>query len=287
MRRTLSMVDSFTSVVFTGNPAGVIYPANSLSDEHMIALARELGASESAFVYEIENSGSELFIRFFTATEEVPICTHATVAAFHRLRECGLIYPGSYTMRTIGGAYRVVVDDSQVGLSQPDSGLAGVVEAEDLHLLATALGLDQSSFTPEEPTVIYRAATPRVLVPISTADALNAITVDRSGLIALGSRLGVPGFYCYTYDAPHKGAVARARMFNPATGIDEDPVTGNAAASLALYRRYRNLVKDGEEETYVQGEAMGRAGSVRVVVQEGAVTIYGEAVTVWEGSLFI
>ncbi|MFD8588715.1 PhzF family phenazine biosynthesis isomerase [Streptomyces sp. NPDC059637] len=115
--RVLYQVDAFTRTPFSGNPAGVALAADGLTDMQMLAVARELNNSETAFVLppdgltdmqmlavarELNNSETafvlppdgtdhDLRVRFFTPTTEVPSCGHATVAThFARAVKCGL-----------------------------------------------------------------------------------------------------------------------------------------------------------------------------------------------------
>ncbi len=89
--RVLYQVDAFTSLPFSGNPAGVVLAADGLTDNQMLAVARELTNSETAFVLAPDGPGHDVRIRFFTPTTEVPTCGHATVAArFARAVEYGL-----------------------------------------------------------------------------------------------------------------------------------------------------------------------------------------------------
>lgn len=286
-KRALYMVDSFTTTPFSGNPAGVIYPADGLTDDKMIALSREIGASESAFIYHHQSGDKEIRIRFFTPAMEMAICTHATVAAFHILATIYHHHAGPYRMHSGGGLFDVhcdgVMPHPTTSLVQPDGGLVRMLSIEEERSVAAALGLEPTIFE----GVIYRAATPRVLLALDTKEALNALVVDRTALVELGNTFGVPGFYCYTFDGCEAGVLATTRMFSPATGVDEDPVTGNAAAALALYHRYSGLIADRATVRYAQGEAMGRAGSVTVAVDGGWAIISGQAVTVWEGSLLL
>lgn len=79
MKPQVYHVDAFTSQPFRGNSAGVVFPADNLSEAQMQLIARELGHSETAFL--LHSDDSDVRIRYFTPTVEVPICGHATVAA--------------------------------------------------------------------------------------------------------------------------------------------------------------------------------------------------------------
>ena len=69
----------------SGNPAGVVLDAAELSDERMLAIAAEVGYSETAFLTGGEGKGYD--IRYFSPLAEVPFCGHATVATAVALAE--------------------------------------------------------------------------------------------------------------------------------------------------------------------------------------------------------
>ena len=65
-----------------GNPAGVVLDARGLDDARMLAIAREVGYSETAFL--LPRPGDDpthVDVRYFSPSAEVPFCGHATVAA--------------------------------------------------------------------------------------------------------------------------------------------------------------------------------------------------------------
>lgn len=76
------IVDAFTNELFGGNPAGVVIVEgeNFPTDEIMIKTAAELRYSETAFIRHIKDSEYE--VRYFTPTDEVDLCGHATIATF-------------------------------------------------------------------------------------------------------------------------------------------------------------------------------------------------------------
>ncbi len=101
-------VDAFTSQPFRGNSAGVVFPADNLSEAQMQLIARELGHSETAFL--LHSDDSDVRIRYFTPTVEVPICGHATVAAHYvRAKVLGL---GNCTVwqTSLAGKHRVTIE---------------------------------------------------------------------------------------------------------------------------------------------------------------------------------
>jgi PhzF family phenazine biosynthesis protein len=87
----LFQIDSFTETVFRGNPAGVCLldaPGESaVASAWMQNLAHEMNASETAFCWplvgdsNLNRSEPQYAIRYFTPTQEVPLCGHATLAS--------------------------------------------------------------------------------------------------------------------------------------------------------------------------------------------------------------
>ena len=81
--------------------------------------------------------------------------------------------------------------------------------------------------------------------------------------------MGQNGYFVFTLDAENRSILAHARMFAPAIGIAEDPVTGNGNGPLGAYLLRHGLAKaaGGRFEFRArQGEAMGRPGEARVIV---------------------
>ena len=74
------IIDSFTDQPFKGNPAGVCFIENELSDAIMLNIAKELNLSETAFIKPLHQAG-EYAIRFFSPKMEIPLCGHATLAS--------------------------------------------------------------------------------------------------------------------------------------------------------------------------------------------------------------
>jgi len=72
------IVDAFTNIPFSGNPAAVCVMEAWPSEESMMKLAMENNLSETAFIVR-EEAGYHL--RWFTPGTEVELCGHATLAS--------------------------------------------------------------------------------------------------------------------------------------------------------------------------------------------------------------
>ncbi len=107
----------------------------------------------------------------------------------------------------------------------------------------------------------------------------------------LSGVIGCNGFFPFTID--REAAATHGRMFAPAIGIAEDPVTGNANGPLGAYLVQHGLMAhDGQRLVFDgnQGRALGRDGAVRVSVdidngEPVRVAISGEAVILFSARL--
>ncbi len=64
------LVDAFTTTPLAGNACAVVCDAGDLDDETMLAIAREMNLSETAFV--LPSDRADVRARYFTPAEEIP-----------------------------------------------------------------------------------------------------------------------------------------------------------------------------------------------------------------------
>ncbi|MBI5961697.1 MAG: PhzF family isomerase [Chloroflexi bacterium] len=265
-------VDSFTTEKLQGNPAGVVPNADGLSEAQMQAIAREMNNSETAFVLSPTAPDHQLWVRFFTPKTEVPICGHATVAAHYvlahekNLPSCTLIQKTGVGLLPVeivqeGHDYRVIMTQGAISYSDPLPG-------EDRHDLLAALGLDAADLDDRCPLQVVSTGHSKVMIGIQSRDLLHRLKPDLTALTTLSKKIGCNGYFVFTLNA-EQCLLAHGRMFAPAIGISEDPVTGNANGPLGAYLVRHNLVTPADPVFRFrakQGEALGRPGVVEVEV---------------------
>jgi PhzF family phenazine biosynthesis protein len=296
-------VDAFTQMPFEGNPAGVVLAADELSEAQMQAIARELNNSEMAFVLRPRGEDHDVLVRFFTPTVEVPVCGHATIAAHYVRAVEGLIPERSTRQLTGVGVQRIDVEplpdgDFRIWIQQQPPTFAPTLSEADRSTLIAALGIRESDLG-QGPIEVASTGHSKVIVPICDRATLNGIRPDLSALSALSRKIGCNGYYLFTLSDPDPGILAHGRMFAPAIGIAEDPVTGDANGPLGAYLIRHNLagpdaVRMGLKAWMRQGEVIGRPGQVRVEVavdptsgQPNAVRVGGNARIVFRTELAI
>lgn len=265
-------IDSFTKEKFGGNPASVVTNADGLNERQMQQIARELNNSETAFIFSATNSDHDVWVRFFTPTCEVPICGHATIAAHYarafelNLKNCTIV------QKTGAGNLPVEIvqkdDDYQIIMTQGNYSSQAVDQIFQDEILQ-ALKISQSDRSAEYPIKIASTGHSKVMIAIKSKDTLNALGPDLAVLQAISKKINCTGYYVFTFDSDNSEILTHGRMFAPAIGINEDPVTGNASGILGAYLVDCGHIKnDGKYFSFKaqQGEAIGRKGVVEVMI---------------------
>ncbi|MOA64094.1 putative isomerase YddE [compost metagenome] len=76
------------------------------------------------------------------------------------------------------------------------------------------------------------------------------------------------------------------RSFAPACGIDEDPVCGSGNGCVAAFIRDSGQTgRFGNEYRAAQGAAIGRAGLLRIAIDDDRIQVGGMAVTCIDGQM--
>ena len=253
------IADAFTEELFGGNPAGVVlipegadFPSESL----MIRTAAELRYSETAFVKRL---GEKAFhLRYFTPTDEVDLCGHATIASFGVLVEEGMIRSGDFcNLQTKAGSLQVEIRQGMVFMEMGEAALLGPVP--DLPALAGVLGISESDFAMEP--AIVSTGLPDILAPVSSRDQLLSMKPDFPAMAELSRELSVVGVHAFCLD-PERQVTAWCRNFAPLYGIDEEAATGTANGALTEYLYRQGILKDEDRTLYLQGESMGRPSRI-------------------------
>jgi PhzF family phenazine biosynthesis protein len=292
-------VDAFTRTKFAGNPANVVLDAEGQTDATMLGIAREFSNAETAFVLAPCGADHDLGLRFFNARKEAPFVGHATLAAHAVLLALGRRSEGACRQRSGTGVIEVNVFPDESGdaahpiieFRQSAPELDNPLPLKTTLRVAEALRLPVSALHELLPARIARKGSSRLLLPLAHAGALDAPAPNFDGLIAIGREIGAEGFFVFAHGRGPQGLSTESRMFCPALGIPEDPVSGNAHAMLARYLLEYGLI-DAATPGFIgiQGRQMHRPGEVRVRLEFAggalvAVRIGGTAVIVSEGKL--
>ncbi|MFE5190349.1 PhzF family phenazine biosynthesis protein [Streptomyces sp. NPDC056628] len=255
-----------------GNRAGVVLDATGLDDGDMLAIAADLGYSESAFLTappadSAGPDGRAYTIRYFSPKAEVPFCGHATVAAAIALSE--RIGPGELVFSTPAGVVPVEVADDggtvRATLTSVEPHLEEVAAA-DLEEALAALDWPAADLDPAFPPRIAFAGARHLVLAAATRARLADLSYDFPRLEALMHRLDLTTVQLVWRESP---AVFHVRDPFPVGGVVEDAATGAAAAAFGAYARELGLVPQDAVLTLFQGQDMGRPGELTVTLRAG------------------
>lgn len=246
-----------------GNPAGVVLDARDASDEEMLAVAAELGFSETAFL--TARNGSVFDVRYFSPLAEVPFCGHATIAA--AVAYAQRHGTGALTFITRAGTVEITTASGSPGelratLTSVATRTVNLVDG-DLALLLDALGWGEDDLDADLPPRVAFAGAWHPILAAATRDRLADLDYDFDGLAAL-----MTAREWTTIDLVWResATVFHARNPFPPGGVVEDPATGAAAAAFGGYLREFNLVALPTTLTIYQGAELGRPSVLTVDV---------------------
>lgn len=261
MKARLIQVDAFTSRPFAGNPAAVCLPAEEADARWMQDVAAEMNLAETAF---LSREGEGYRLRWFTPTQEVDLCGHATLASAHALWEEGFLQRS---------------EDARFDTRSGRLTARWTAEGIELNLPA-----DPPTPAPAPPALLkavggratYCGATRLgYLLEVESERELRGLSPDFTAMKGEGGR---PVIVTARSARPEFDFVSR--FFAPTLGVDEDPVTGAAHCCLAPYWEARL----GHRELRAF-QASRRGGELRVRTQGDRVLLTGTAVTVLRGEL--
>lgn len=256
-------IDAFTPQPMSGNPCVVVFDADEAAVETRIALVRETGLSECAYL--VHSDKADFGARYYLATGEILMAGHPTVATCRALDEAGMLAGRErFTLEIGAGVIEIAVrrgaGETVYTMTQP----------------APTFGRD---YAPAEIAALYGlkagdiVGTPRT---VSTGTAyciavlrdLEALRRARLDLDAFrdwqpASDCTEP-FLCVTQGFTGAGDTA-ARLLLPPPLPAEDSFTGSATGAMAAYLWANGLIGSARFSAE-QGHWMGRPGRGEVEV---------------------
>ena len=266
-----------------GNPAGVVLDARGMTGEEMLAVAAEVGFSETAFLFPTEfaaermERGTHARVRYYSPLAEVAFCGHATIAtAVAHAERHGA---GRLDLDTRGGLVPVHTRDEGGRLMATLTSVEPAVEPMASDALAQTL--EALGWTPEVlddalPPYVGFAGNHHPVLAVSSRQVLAGLDYDYAALAALMAEHEWTTMQLVHRERPD---LFHARNPFPPGGVVEDPATGAAAAALGGYLRALGLVPHSRRVTIRQGEDMGRPSLLLVdIPTQGGIDVTGSAI---------
>lgn len=254
-------VDAFTSELFKGNPAAVVFLDTWLADHLMLQIAQENALAETAFLIK---GDQDYHIRWFTPEIEMDLCGHATLAAAHCVFEHEDWPSAELVFQSVSGVLTIRKSAAMYTLDFPSRPPVPATLPDNIF---RALSI--------KPKEVYKSRD-YVLVYESEQDILD-IQVDQRTLDEINID---PGGVAVTAAGDSCDFVSR--FFTPQASILEDPVTGSAHCSLTPFWADRL----GKSKMLAQ-QLSNRGGVLHVELRTDSVWISGQAKTFMEGRIHL
>ncbi|WP_206440215.1 PhzF family phenazine biosynthesis isomerase [Streptomyces scabichelini] len=246
-----------------GNPAGIVLDAAGLDDKRMLAIAAEVGYSETAFVTARDDAAGRFRLRYFSPLLEVPFCGHATVATAVALAERN--GPGEFVFDTPAGEIPLST------VADPDGTVRATLTSvptrsrpatpDETGAALAALHWAPGDLDPGLPPHVAFGGAEHLVLAASSRARLADLAYDFDGLADVMGQYGWTTLQLVWREADD---LFHARDPFPVGGVVEDPATGAAAAAFGGYLRTLGLVREPLTLTVRQGEDMGRPSELLV-----------------------
>ncbi|MBN1667605.1 MAG: PhzF family phenazine biosynthesis protein [Anaerolineales bacterium] len=289
----LLQIDAFTDQPLGGNPCAVLFETDNLDAATMLAIAREMNLSETAFVR--RSQVADFGVRYFTPAEEIPLAGHPTIATAFALVTSGrlqLTEPlTTITLELQVGPIEVQIYSQagqieQIVMTQKRPQFLSKHEPKQVLPL---FGLSPADLLPGAVIQTVSTGTPQLMVPVRDLEVLRKVQLD----IAAYSRYRDQS----DFFSPHlfclQGITAQGQTFARHFGVPpdtpEDPFTGSATGGMAAYLWHYEWI---EQPSFIaeQGHWMQRPGQAQVEIigprhAIETVKVGGQAVLVMKGEL--
>ena len=260
-----SIVDSFTSEHFKGNPAGVCFPEHEISDKKMQLIAWELGLSETAFLK--PNGQPDTYsIRYFSPKMEIPLCGHATLASAKVL----------FKKTNADKIHFITIENLNLTVTKQGEEITMKFPVYDTEAATARPAMLKALGLTSVVNTVYSPHNKVIMIEIRSAKVLSAMRPDFNALIP--SQDGINGVLV-TAPGEEDGYDYHYRFFWPWAGTNEDPVTGGVQTFLAKY-----WSKKLNKKNLKAFQSSSRTGYMNLTMQNEHVLLTSRAVIMFEGN---
>lgn len=290
-RARFFITDVFTSRKYGGNPLASFIDCESLSDQEMQQIAKEINFSETTFITSRQPRDGGYDVRIFTPNAEVEFAGHPTIGTAYIIREVlGLTTANEVRLNLRIGKIPVTFSEtsnspSHLWMKQMSPKFGVRVES---NILARVLGIDVTDIALDAPIEEVSTGFPTLIVPLTSLAALKRIKIDKDRYFALVNDAWAKIILVFSREAYEKSQMLSVRVFADFYGIPEDAATGSSNGSLAAYlARHRLLGSSNIDLSVGQGYEMGRPSTLalRTNDMQGEIDVFvgGNVVAVAEG----
>lgn len=252
MQTTVYVASAFSKDNQGGNKAGVVLMDQPLTTIQKMAIAKELGYAETAYIS--KSSIADYKLEYFTPKEEVDLCGHATIGSFVIMTHLNMLSKDHYTIETNSGVLSITIKDNSIFMEQNQPQFYDVIPTNELMDC-----FDITNINAEFPIQVVSTGLRDILIPIQSEAQLHNLQPNFDKIKELSEKYDVIGTHLYTFDDDRM----ICRNFAPLYEIDEEAATGTSNGALACYLHQKHNI---QKNLYVfeQGYALDSPSEILV-----------------------
>ncbi|UTJ07265.1 PhzF family phenazine biosynthesis protein [Arcobacter roscoffensis] len=241
-----------------GNPAGVLFCEEMLTDKQMLEIAKEVNFSETAFLIKENNS---FRIRYFSPETEIAFCGHATIASGYSIGEkYGF---GTYNLILNNGTIKIEVGEkngeSFTSINSIETHSKDLAK-EYIDKVLDGFSLKKDDLDERFPIKVSFSGNNHLIIFVKERKTLKEMKYDFSKIKTLMEKEKIVTVSILWQENENLYHSRNAFAYG---GVYEDPATGSAAIALAEYLRDIGLKTSGDIEI-LQGFDMNQPSQLFV-----------------------
>lgn len=248
------IVSAFSKANTGGNKAGVCLIGDSITENQKMKISKELGYAETAFISAPTINSADFKLEYFTPSEEVPLCGHATIGAFTVMREKLLLKKNSYIIQTKEAILQVQIEDNKILMEQNKPSFGKILDVSDIE---KCFNIDVVNA--ELPIQIVSTGLWDIILPIKDEQTLNSMIPNFEEISNVSRKYETVGIHAFVLD---KDEIV-CRNFAPLYDVPEESATGTSNCALACYLYYHNVLKRNEYK-FEQGYSLNNPSEITV-----------------------
>jgi len=238
MKNPFYILDVFAEEKYSGNRLAVVRGAASISDDEMLAIARETNFSETAFILSDEERDGAYDLRIFTPKEEISFAGHPTLGTAYVIQQEIIQEPVDLLVLNLKIG-RIPVSLGYKGdkpdiirMKQMQPVFGETIEPE---AISEVLGLESDDIYSIHPVQAVSTGFPFIIVPLKGKSAMKRCRVNKERYFKLIEEREAKAILVFSPDAYDQKNNLNVRVFADYYGIPEDPATGSANGCLGAY----------------------------------------------------
>ena len=240
-----------------GNKAGVCLLGEHLNEIQKKKVALELGFAETAYISAPNQNNADFKLEYFTPAEEVPLCGHATIAAFTVMKELNLLKKERSTIQTKSGILSIKIENDMIFMEQKKPQfLENIKQAE----FEKCFNISVTSN--ELPIQIVSTGLRDIMLPIENIEKLNNMIPNFEEIKKISRKYDTIGIHAFVI----VNNKIICRNFAPLYDVPEEAATGTSNCALACYLYNNNIIKQTEYR-FEQGYSLNEPSEIIVKLE--------------------